>query len=131
MKKVMVFGVFDLLHPGHVDFLKQAKKLGDYLVVSVARDANVRKVKRHKTSQSEKTRTAALKKLPFIDKVVLGGLKNPWPHIRKEKPDVIALGYDQMPYVSMNQLKKIAKVVRLKAFRPSIYKSSQLRSNSK
>lgn len=127
MKKVMVFGVFDLLHPGHVNFLRQAKKFGDYLIVSVARDTNVKKFKGHKAWQSEKQRVTVLRKLKFVDKVVLGGVKNPWPHIKKEKPDVIALGYDQKPYVSLKQLKKIARVVRLKAFRPEVYKSSRLR----
>ena len=45
MKKVMAFGTFDGLHPGHLNFLKQARRLGDSLVVVVARDANVRKIK--------------------------------------------------------------------------------------
>ena len=70
---------------------------------------------------------AALKKLPFVGKVVLGGLKNPWPHIKKEKPNVIALGYDQKPYVDFGELKKVAKVVRLKPHKAFKYKSSKIR----
>jgi len=38
MKKVMAAGTFDLLHPGHIDFLKQAKKEGDYLIIVIATD---------------------------------------------------------------------------------------------
>ncbi|HEY4500387.1 MAG TPA: adenylyltransferase/cytidyltransferase family protein, partial [Candidatus Paceibacterota bacterium] len=48
MKRVMVFGTFDILHPGHLYFLRAAKKLGDYLIVSLARDVNVRKIKGRK-----------------------------------------------------------------------------------
>ncbi|MBI2607816.1 MAG: adenylyltransferase/cytidyltransferase family protein [Candidatus Doudnabacteria bacterium] len=137
--RVMVFGVFDLLHPGHISFLRQAKKLparrslgeggGNFLVVSVARDVNVKKVKGYKSQQSEEVRMNNLKRLQFVDRVVLGGQQNPWPHIRKETPDLIALGYDQKPYVDLKELKKIAKVVRLKAFKPKIFKSSKLKQS--
>jgi len=123
----MVFGVFDLLHEGHISFLKQAKNKGHFLIVSVARDANVKKIKGRKPVWSERKRAQALRSLPFVDKVVLGGLYNPLPHIRKEKPDIIALGYDQKPYVAKVQLKQIAKIVRLKGYKPGIYKSSYFR----
>jgi FAD synthetase len=48
MKKkrvVMTFGTFDLLHPGHLHYLSEAKKLGDYLITIVARDATVERLK--------------------------------------------------------------------------------------
>ena len=45
MVTVMAFGTFDVLHPGHHFYLEQARKLGDNLVVVVARDANVKKLK--------------------------------------------------------------------------------------
>jgi FAD synthetase len=139
MKKVMVFGVFDLLHPGHISFLKQARKLGTFLVVSVARDANVKKTKKKLPVFDEKKRVKVLKDLKLANKVVLGGLKDPWPHIKKEKPDVIALGYDQQGYVSKDaeliaQLRAHGletKVVRLRSFRPETFKSSLLRKNKK
>jgi FAD synthetase len=131
--KVMVFGVFDLLHPGHISFLKQAKKLGNYLVVSIARDTNVRKIKGKLPVFKEKKRTAILKSLKIANKIVLGGVKDPWPHIKKEKPDIIALGYDQAAYVGnlkqglvKNNLRK-TKIVRLKSFFPKRFKSSLIR----
>ncbi len=124
----MVFGVFDLLHRGHIEFFKQAKKYGDYLVVSVARDVNVKKIKGLRPKENEETRAARINKINLVDKVVIGGLKNPWPHIKKERPDVIALGYDQQSYVDIEELRKIARVVRLKPFKQSIYKSSRIRS---
>ena len=128
----MVFGVFDLLHPGHISFLKQAKKLGSFLIVSVARDVNVKKVKGKKPVFNEKKRMAYVKQLKIAKKVILGGTKDPWPHIVKEKPDLIALGYDQGSFVGdlPKELQKRglkAKVIRLKPFRPTVFKSSKIR----
>ncbi|HTL39768.1 MAG TPA: adenylyltransferase/cytidyltransferase family protein [Methylomirabilota bacterium] len=144
--KVMVFGVFDLLHPGHLNFLVQARELGDKLIVSVARDINVFKVKGQKAIHDERLRLQNISLLPVVDKAVLGGLKDPWPHILKEKPDVIALGYDQKTYISdqltdnrkqissfENELVKHGlkntKVVRMKPHWPEIYKSKIIRKN--
>ena len=146
--KVMVFGVFDLLHPGHLNFLIQAKELGDKLIVSVARDLNVFKVKGQRPMHEENLRLKNLSLLPIVDKVVLGGLKDPWPHIQKERPDIIALGYDQKVYVSNQEagnskqerrleeelqkhgLKK-TRVIRLKPHWPQVYKSKILRAKLK
>ncbi len=135
-KKIMVFGVFDLLHPGHISFLKQAKSLGTFLIVSVARDVNVKKIKGQSPVFDEKKRVKILKDLKLAKKVVLGGLKDPWPHIKKEKPDIVALGYDQRDYVG-NLLKELTqrrlkiKVLRLKPFRPEVFKSSIIRKKRK
>ena len=127
----MVFGTFDVLHKGHLNFFRQARKLSTrpYLIVSVARDLNVQKIKGRKPDAAEKQRLAVIKKCPLVDKSVLGGLKSHIPHILKEKPDIIALGYDQLAYVK--NLKKLlqksglkVKIVRLKAFYPKVYKSS-------
>lgn len=128
----MVFGTFDLLHPGHVSFLKQAKKLGTFLVVSVARDVNVKKIKKHLPIFGEKKRLEHVKNLKIASKVMLAGLKDPWPHIKKEKPDAIALGYDQNSFVGdlPKELQKHGlktKVIRLRPFRPEVFKSSILR----
>ena len=137
MKKVMVFGVFDLLHPGHISFMKQAKKLGSYLIVSVARDVNVKKIKGKSPIFSEKKRVEHVRALKIANKVVLGGTKDPWPHIKKEQPDIIALGYDQKPYITKHETRNMeqelrmhgleTKVVRLKPFRPEVFKSSIIR----
>ncbi len=133
MKKVMVFGVFDLLHPGHIAFLKQAKDLGNFLIVSVARDKNVKKIKKSMPVFDEKTRMDHIKQLKLANKIVLGGDKDPWPHILKEKPDIIALGYDQKNYVGDDLKLQLQKrglktiVVRLKGFRPEVFKSSIIR----
>lgn len=125
-KKVMVFGAFDILHPGHLDFLRQARGKGDFLIVSVARDKNVKKVKGVAPVFSEKERLQNMRTLRIVDKAVLGGIDDPSPHIKKENPDVIALGYDQGDYID-DLLDLRIKVVRLRPFKPNNYKSSKIR----
>ena len=134
--RIMVFGVFDLLHPGHINFLKQARRLGDFLVVSIARDANVFESKGKLPVLNEDERAYLLKNLDFVDRVVLGGLDNPWAHIKEEKPQIIALGFDQKPYLAIStkelesELKKReveARVVRIRAYYPRKFKSSKVR----
>ena len=129
----MVFGVFDGLHPGHLNFFRQARALArrPYLVVSVARDRNVIRLKERKPNLGEKKRMALLKKCKLADKVVLSGEKNHLSHILKVKPEIIALGYDQKAYV--RNLKKdlknkglLVKLIRLKPYKEKIYKSSLL-----
>src|SRR5882724_4489406 len=101
--RIMVFGTFDILHEGHLNFFKQARKLvkNPYLIVSIARDVNVKKIKLKKTSHSEKQRLSFVKKSDLVDKAVLGGKTNYLKHIIKEKPNIIALGYDQVAYVDV------------------------------
>lgn len=129
-KKVLAFGTFDILHPGHTHVLKEAKKLGDHLTVIIARDATVLKVKGKKAVFSENARLKNLKQLNIADKVRLGNLGNKYQVIIDEKPDVIALGYDQKFFV--DDLKKVVdkkvRIARLKAYKPEIYKSSKIRS---
>jgi cytidyltransferase-like protein len=94
-KKVMVFGVFDGLHGGHVEFLKQARNLGDLIVV-VAQDATVEVIKQKRPKQSLGYRIAAIKDAGLADVLVAGDLvQYSWSAIRRYEPDVIALGYDQ------------------------------------
>ncbi len=123
-KKILAAGTFDLLHPGHLYFLRQAKKLGDYLVVIVARDANVKKQKGYWPIEDERIRLAKLKKIKWIDRVVLGepDLRKRGKILQQIKPQIIAQGYDQ----KIPPLKKY-KTVKIKAFYPQKYKSSLLR----
>ena len=133
----MVFGTFDGLHKGHIDFFKQARKLAKnpFLIVSVARDKNVKKIKGEKTFFSEKERLILLRKCKLVDRVVLSGIQNHIPHIVKEGPSIIGLGYDQKDYVK--NLKKdlknkglIVKITRLKPYKPSVYKNHLLKKKS-
>lgn len=129
----MVFGTFDIFHKGHKNFLKQAKEHGEYLIVVVARDQNVLKVKGKLPKNNEFARQKEIFESKLADIVVLGDLDDKYKAIQEYKPDVICLGYDQK--VSMEELEeKLAEfnlnktnVVRLKSFHPEIYKSSKLR----
>ena len=70
----MVFGTFDGLHFGHHNFFRQARKYGDYLIVVVARDKTVKKVKKHLPRLKEKQRLVALKNCELANKAALGGI---------------------------------------------------------
>jgi FAD synthetase len=129
MGKVMVFGTFDVLHPGHLSYFRQARKLGDYLIAVVARDKNVVKIKGKKPRFQEKTRLKKVKESEIADKVVLGYVLDMFKIIKKEKPKIVCFGYDQK--VSPELLKKIKKakikIKKLKAYKPKKYKSHLLR----
>lgn len=135
-KKVMVFGTFDIFHLGHRSFLRQAKENGDYLTVVVARDKTVKSVKKQDTKNKEQTRLENVQKSMLADEVVLGSLGDKYEVIKKYKPDVICLGYDQKFFIKNLKSKLIdfglieTEVIRLKSYKPEIYKSSKLINNA-
>lgn len=129
----MAFGTFDLLHPGHISFIKQAKKYGDYLIAIIARDSTVLKVKGKLPRHNEKQRLEAVKGLKLASKEVLGSLTDKYRAIKKYRPDIICLGYDQTNFTDRlkDELKKLklkTKIVRLKPFKPHKYKTSILKN---
>lgn len=131
MKRVIVFGTFDVLHQGHLDFFKQAKKHGDFLVAVVARDINVEKIKGKKPRNNERKRLIDVYNVDGVDFAALGDKKDPYKIIEEQKPNIICLGYDQDSYADRldNELKKRginAKVIRLKPHKPDRYKSSKI-----
>ena len=128
-KVVLASGTFDYLHPGHLNYLKQAKKFGNYLVVIIARNSNIKKFKNKKAKLSEKDRLEAVKNIDIVDKAILGDKKDILKSVEKVKPQIICLGYDQKVKESWlkNEFKKRnikAKIVRAKAHKPKLYKSS-------
>jgi len=98
MTKVLVAGTFDLLHPGHIYFLNQAKKYGRRLIIVVARDKTVLKVKKCLPVNGENVRLANLKKLKIADRVILGNRGDKLRVIEENRPDTICLGYDQKAF---------------------------------
>lgn len=131
MKKVLVFGTFDIIHPGHLDFFRQAKKYGDLLVV-IGRDTTVKQVKGQKPRHSEKVRQKNVVKLKITDKVYLGNFLDPYKIIARIRPNIIALGYDQNSFTKdlkkeLAKRKLKVKIIRLQAHRPDKYKSSKIR----
>ena len=134
MKTVLAFGTFDLLHPGHLSYLRQARKFGDQLVVVIARDESVRKAKGHLPILFEKDRKALVGSLSFVDHAVLGNAHDHFKVIKKIKPSVVCLGYDHAIDASilsqkLSDMKHLPRIVRAKAYRPNTYKSSKLKAN--
>ncbi len=132
MTKVMCFGTFDILHEGHKFYLTQAKGLGDYLVVVVARDETVKEVKKQLPLHNENVRVRNLQQLGIADKVILGNSGDKLKVVEDEKPDIICLGYDQTFFTDkikekLQQRGVDAEVVRLSAYKPDVYKSALLK----
>lgn len=134
MKIVIIFGTFDIIHPGHIHFLWQTKKHGDFLIAVIGRDQTVKKIKGRSPKNKELKRLTNLKNLKIAEKVILGSLKDKLAAIKKYKPDIICLGYDQkyFTYNLKRELKKInlakIKIIRLKSYKPEKYKSSLLKN---
>lgn len=126
----MVFGTFAVLHPGHLYFFKKAKRFGGRLIVVVARDTTVYKIKGFFPKLDELARLEIVNSLKLVDKAVLGDKKDWYKIILKYKPDVICLGYDQKtPKNFSAELEKRgvgAEIVRLKSYKPKKYKSSKI-----
>jgi FAD synthetase len=95
MVKVMATGTFDLLHMGHIYFLKEAKKLGDELVVVVACDNTVRRLK-HEPVTPEQLRLGIVRELRMVKHAVLGKEGDMYEIVSELNPDIIALGFDQI-----------------------------------
>jgi cytidyltransferase-like protein len=93
---VLVGGVFDLIHPGHIHTLKAAKAQGDILVVVVARTSTAMKIKKdRKIYHDEITRRELVSSLSFVDLAIIGREGTLYDTVEYVKPDIIALGYDQ------------------------------------
>jgi len=121
MVKVMATGTFDLLHMGHIYFLKEAKKLGDRLIVVVATDSTVRELK-HEPINPEQIRLNLIKEIKVVDEAYLGHEDDMYKVVEQIKPDIIALGYDQIHDENnikseLSKRKINAKVVRLSEYK--------------
>ncbi|HLF07245.1 MAG TPA: adenylyltransferase/cytidyltransferase family protein [Thermoplasmata archaeon] len=90
----MATGVFDILHSGHLAFLREAKKLGDELVVVVATDALAEKMK-HRPINSQETRLELINEIRMVDRALIGDDRDMYKTVERVRPDVIALGFDQ------------------------------------
>lgn len=134
MTRIIVFGTFDMIHPGHEHFFAQARALAKepYLIVSVARDSAVMRIKGVPPRRTEKERLDVVKKNALVQEVVLGDEEGYMEHIVAARPDIIALGYDQTGEYVENLEKDLraaglaARVVRLVAHEPHIFKTSKL-----
>ena len=134
-KVVLASGVFDLLHLGHVKFLEEAKRAGgknSELVVIVARDRTVEKTKGRKPVMPENQRRSLVESLRMVDEAVLG-LENfdIGTVIEKIKPDVVALGYDQVDMEKQVREYVVAHGLAVKVVRVGKFEEDELDSSSK
>ncbi len=134
MKKVMVFGTFDLLHDGHKKLFIQAKKYGTHLVVVVARDSSVKNIKGFAPKQNELERLKNIQNTGLADTVLLGYEDDFYRIIEEIRPAVLCFGYDQNHLNAEKELKKRGisiETVTLDSFHPLKYKSSIIRKKQK
>ncbi len=131
--KILVTGTFDIIHPGHLEFFENAKKLAvpSELWVIVARNSSVNDFKKKNPILDEQVRVKMLNSLKLVDHALLG---NEGPDkikiIEELKPDIVALGYDQ--WINEEKLKKELEnrglpniqVIRLPKFGSNGYSSS-------
>lgn len=133
MKKILVFGVFDKFHEGHKHFLNQAKAHGDKLVVVVARDEVVRKLKGKMPDWKQDARMEHIRAFDPDAVVVLGDSEpSSYTVLKTHEPDVVCLGYDQSAlrhdlevYMKKGEIAQV-KITELKPHKPELYKSSKI-----
>jgi FAD synthetase len=134
-KVVLASGVFDLLHLGHVKFLEEAKKAGGKdaeLIVIIARDSTVKKNKGRKPIMSENQRRALVESLKVVDEAVLGFENfDLGDVVERVKPDIIALGYDQMDMENGAKTYVKEHGLDIKVIRIGKFEEDELDSSSK
>ena len=112
MKKIITYGTFDLLHQGHVNLLRRAKALGDWLIVGVTTDKFDQDRGKLNTCDDLMTRIEAVKKTGYADQIVLEEYKGQKiDDIRKYGVDIFAIGSDWEGY--FDYLKEYCEVVYL------------------
>lgn len=129
---VLVGGVFDILHPGHISTLKSAKSYGDVLIVIIATTSTATKIKKNRLIyHNEELRKEMVSALSFVDLALIGRKGTLFDTVEYVRPDIIALGYDQThteKYISENCKKRNidARVIRLNTPIPKT-KSSEIK----
>lgn len=111
MKKVITYGTFDLFHVGHLNILKRAKALGDYLVVAVSSD-KFNAIKGKKAYHSVADRVAILEAIQFVDEVIVEeGWDQKVNDIQEHNIDLFVMGDDWEG--KFDYLKELCEVVYL------------------
>lgn len=93
---VLAGGVFDIIHPGHIYTLNAAKALGDVLIVVIATANTAVKMKKKRPLHSEEQRQELIGSLSMVDLSLIGSEGDIFKTVLRVKPDIIALGYDQV-----------------------------------
>jgi len=128
LRVVLAGGVFDIIHPGHIHTLNSAKALGDVLVVVVATDTTAQKIKKRKPLHGQNQRRDLVRSLSMVDLCVIGQEGDIFKTVELIKPEIIALGYDQVHQEKFitdgcRKLNLDVKVARLQSPIPEISSS--------
>jgi cytidyltransferase-like protein len=132
LKVVLIGGVFDIVHPGHIHTLKDAKKQGDVLVVVVAKSSTALKInKQRKIYHAEILRRELVSSIRYVDYAIIGREGTLYDTVEFVKPDIIALGYDQIhteKEIAVNCMKRgiSTQIIRLNTPIPGS-KSTQIK----
>ena len=127
-KIVLAGGVFDIIHPGHIHTLTAAKALGDVLVVAIATDKTAQKMKKMQPLHDQELRCELVNSLSMVDEAIIGHEENIFETVKEVKPDIIALGYDQIhqeKFISdgCKQISLDIEIVRLESPIPKLSSS--------
>ena len=120
LRVVLAGGVFDIIHPGHISTLNAAKVLGDVLIVVVATDNTAVKMKKRKPIHNQEQRQELVNSLGVVDLCLIGQENDIFKTVNLVKPQIIALGYDQIHQEQFitegcKKIKLDAKVARLQS----------------
>ena len=123
-KKTIVFtnGCFDLLHPGHIKILKEAKAKGDVLIVGLNFDSSIKKLKgRFRPILDQKARLQVLSAISYVDYIILFNELTPFKLIKIIKPDYLVKGsdYKEKEIVGREYSKKVIRVSLYKGYSTS------------
>ena len=127
-KIVLAGGVFDIIHPGHIHTLNAAKALGDVLVVAIATNKTTQKMKKRPPLHNQELRRELVSCLSMVDVAIIGHEDDIFETVKLVKPNVIALGYDQVhqeKFISdgCKRINLDVKIVRLQSLAPKLSSS--------
>ena len=128
LRVVLAGGVFDIIHPGHIHTLKAAKALGDILVVAIATDKTAQKMKKRIPLHNQELRRELVDCLSMVDVAIVGHENDIFETVKLVKPEIIALGYDQIhqeKFISdgCKRINLNTKIVRLQSPVPELSSS--------
>ncbi len=128
---ILAAGSFDIIHPGHIEFLKWASSLGDKLYVVVSRDENYRRFKESNPVFKEDERLYIVNSIRYIYKAFLGSIEDIMESVERVKPDAIALGYDQLKNIDFSKEINVrglnTEIIRMNN-RIGVYSSSNIKN---
>ncbi len=135
MTTVLAAGVFDLLHYGHIRYLEEAKKIGgpnSRLVVIVARDETVKRIKGTEPVIPEDQRRAVIEALKVVDEALLGFEDMDLDRVLQQvKPDIVVVGHDQEAIKAQVEKINRAREMHIRIVQTHQFGEDDLNSSSK